>query len=297
MIKMASGNYCKICGHRILPNEPVCTGCGHKTGHGGKNTPNVLIPPIHDIGFFNFQIDFSPYINTQCDFKYDVCSCGYLNDINDEYCYMCGAKRSQSKLSRIFKIKSKPKFSLDTVLCDCGAVNSKENIFCEMCGKQLKEEKFDSGENYSNFNLEFSDSIFCFCGEENEKYSHFCRNCGLPLINYGNMGQMAILCTCSTLNEVTSDYCIQCGLSLKKEDTQLICICGHKNHKHMKYCENCGRPLNPQRNLKTRLVCSCGEILPLDTDYCPNCGKNIKRSLFQMNSLNSTVKSLKSIFR
>ena len=286
---MVSQNYCRICGHRILPDEPYCNGCGNKTGYDAKNTNHILIPPIHNIGFFNFQIDFSPYIITKNDFKYEICSCGYR--------YMCGAKRSQSKISRIFKGNTIPKFSVDNVLCECGAINSKENVFCEMCGKQLKEEEFKSNDNYSNFNLEFTDSIFCFFGEENEKFSKFCRNCGLPLINYGNLGEIAILCTCSTLNEITSDFCIECGNTLKKEDIKTVCICGHENQRHLKFCENCDRPLNPQRNVKTRLVCSCGEILAWNTEFCPNCGKNIKRRIIQKNSINSTVKSLKGMFR
>lgn len=289
-------NYCKICGHRILPNEPYCTGCGHKTIYDASSDVYVFTPPIHNIGFFNFPIDFSPYINTKSEFKYDICSCGYLNEIDNEYCYMCGAKRSQSKLSKILKRKSKPKFSVDNVVCECGALNSKENVFCEMCGKQLKEES-KSFDNYSNFNLEFNDSIFCFCGEENEKFSKYCRNCGLPLSNYGNIGEMAILCTCSKLNEVTSDFCIECGANLKKEDMKILCICGHKNSRHLKFCEECERPLNPHRNVKTRIVCSCGEILDWNVEFCPNCGKNIKRHFIRKNSINNTVKSLKSMFR
>ena len=294
---MAFGNYCKICGHRILPTEPHCAGCGAKTGYNAGSPATVLVPPIYNIGFFNFQIDFSPYIESkQEDFKYEICSCGYLNDINNEYCYMCGAKRSQSKLSKILKGDTKPKFSIDTVLCKCGAINSKENIFCEMCGRQLKKEEIPF-DNYSNFSSEFSDSTFCFCGEENEKYSQFCRNCGMPMISYGNIGQTAILCTCSTLNEITSDYCIECGTSLKKEDMKIVCVCGHKNSRHLKFCENCERPLNPKRNVKTRIVCSCGEILTWDTDFCPKCGKNIKLKFIHKNSINSTVKTLKNIFR
>ena len=112
---MVSQNYCRICGHRILPDEPYCNGCGNKTGYDAKNTNHILIPPIHNIGFFNFQIDFSPYIITKNDFKYEICSCGYLNDIDNDYCYMCGAKRSQSKISRIFKGNTIPKFSVDNV--------------------------------------------------------------------------------------------------------------------------------------------------------------------------------------
>lgn len=296
MINMASENYCKVCGHRIIPNEPYCVGCGVKTGNVANKNEYVLTPPIHNIGFFNFQIDFSPYINTKNDFKYEICSCGYINDIDNGYCYMCGAKRSQSKLSRILKRDTKPKFSLDNVLCECGAVNSRENVYCEMCGRQLKEE-YERFDNYSNFNRKFKDSIFCFCGEENDKFSQFCRNCGLPMNNYGNLGEMAILCTCSHLNEVTSDFCIECGNNLKREDTKIVCICGHRNQKHLKFCEECKRPLNPQRMLKTRIVCSCGEVLAWDNEYCPNCGKNVRRSIIQKNSINSTVKDLKSMFR
>jgi predicted amidophosphoribosyltransferase len=294
---MALENYCRYCGHRILPGEPYCTGCGRKTKYDASNENYVFVPPIHDIGFFNFPIDFSPYINTKCDFKYEICSCGYLNDINNEYCYMCGVKRTQSRLSKILKGESKPKFSVDTVFCDCGAVNSRENVFCEMCGKQLKEDEVPTYDNYSNFNLEFDDSVFCFCGEENERFSKFCKNCGMPLMNYGNIGEIAILCTCSALNEITSDFCIECGSGLKNENTKVICICGHSNPRNLKFCEECERPLNPKRNIKTRIVCSCGEILDWHGEYCPNCGKNIKRRIARINSINGSVKTIKSIFR
>jgi predicted amidophosphoribosyltransferase len=293
---MHAGNYCKVCGHRILPNEPYCTGCGAKTGNDASNETCILTPPIHNIGFFNFPIDFSPYIITNSDFKYDICSCGYLNDIDNEFCYMCGAKRSESKLSRIFKRKSKPKFSIDNVLCECGAVNSKENVYCEMCGKQLKDDTVKK-DNYSNFNLEFKDSIFCYCGEENEKFSMFCRNCGRPLRNYGSLNDIAILCTCSTLNEITSDFCIECGTNLKREDKKIVCVCGHHNAPNLRFCEDCDRPLNPQRNVKTKIVCSCGEILDWDSDYCPNCGKNVKMRIIHKNSVKSTVRSLKDMFK
>lgn len=210
---------------------------------------------------------------------------------------MCGAKRSESKLSKLLKRNSKPKFSMDTILCECGAINSKENVYCEMCGKQLKEDSINSNDNYSNFNLEFRDSIFCFCGDENEKFSQFCRNCGLPLRNYGALDDIKILCTCSALNDVTSDFCINCGVNLKKEDKKIVCICGHSNPSHFRFCEHCDRPLNPNRSIKTRIVCSCGEILDWDNEYCPNCGKNIKRRIARKNSINSTVKSLKSMLR
>jgi hypothetical protein len=295
---MNTGNYCSKCGHRILPNEPHCKVCGCKTGYKPYSGTNVFEIPIHNIGFFDFDIDFSPYIeSSRDDFKYEICSCGYLNYADNEYCYMCGNKRSPSKLDKIFKKESKPVFSMNNVLCECGAINSRENVFCEMCGKQLKEDTDYADDNYSNFNLEFEDSIFCFCGEENDKFSSFCRNCGLPLINYGKTNDIFILCTCSTINEATSDFCIECGVNLNYENSIVVCVCGEKNPKGSKFCRNCERPLNPQKTLKTRIICSCGEILEWNSDYCHNCGKNIKLALLRKNSINSTVKSIRNRFR
>ncbi|MFM5882430.1 MULTISPECIES: zinc ribbon domain-containing protein [Methanobrevibacter] len=297
---MTLENYCKKCGHRILPNNPYCPGCGCKTIYTENDESYVFTPPVHDIGFFNFSIDFSPYImSNRDDFKYDICHCGYLNDVTNEFCYMCGAKRFHSKLARFLKNRSKPKFNLDNVLCECGAVNSKENSFCEMCGKQLHEHetKIYKSNNYSNFNLEFKNSVFCFCGEENEESSQFCRNCGLPLINYGHLSDMALLCVCSTLNDINSSFCIECGLNLKKENSLIVCVCGHKNPISAKFCQNCERPLNPKRLINSKILCSCGEILDWNTEFCPNCGKNIKNRMIIRNSINNTVKSLKSIFR
>lgn len=294
---MILGNYCRKCGHRTLPNEPFCPGCGLKTGYVADDTETVFIPPVHNIGFFNFDIDFSPYIESKRDdFKYEICACGYLNDVENEFCYMCGTKRTESKFERLFKNKSKPEFSMDNVLCECGAINSKDNVFCEMCGRQLKEDIIHH-DNYSNFNLEFKDPIFCFCGEENDKFSQFCKKCGLPMVNYGRMRDISILCTCSKINEITSDFCIECGKGLKKEETVLICICGERNSPTSKFCKNCDRPLNPKRNLKTRIICSCGEILDWDTSFCPNCGKNIRKNIIGRNSINTTVKTLKNMLR
>ena len=137
---MVLENYCKHCGHRLHPDEPYCKECGRKTQYLPTKDNYILDIPVYDIGFFDFDIDFSPYItSSKEDFKYEICSCGYLNDVNNEYCYMCGAKRNHSKFERILKNSSKPQFSIDNVLCDCGAINSRENIFCEMCGKQLKD--------------------------------------------------------------------------------------------------------------------------------------------------------------
>ena len=60
-------NYCSKCGNRILPSEPYCSDCGSKTGYSPTKDTAVFIPPIHNIGFFNFDIDFSPYIESKRD--------------------------------------------------------------------------------------------------------------------------------------------------------------------------------------------------------------------------------------
>lgn len=295
---MVLENYCRRCGCRILPNERVCSNCGLNTGRIGSDDLHILTPPIHNIGFFNFDIDFSPYIiSEKRDFKYEICSCGYLNEVDNEYCYMCGAKRSHSRLSKILKNKSKPQFTIGNILCECGTVNPKDNVFCDMCGKQLRNLSNDDSENYSNFNLKFDKSVFCFCGEENERFAQFCNNCGRPLRNYGVLPDISILCTCSTLNDITSDYCVECGANLKRENSMFICVCGHKNRSRSKFCEMCERQLNPLRVIKSKIVCSCGEILDWDSDFCPNCGENIRRTINRKKSINGTIKSIKSLLR
>ena len=88
---MVLENYCRNCGHRILRNEPFCSNCGCKTNNRKKDELLIFTPPIHDIGFFDFNIDFSPYIESnRKDFQYEICSCGYLNEVSNEFCYMCG---------------------------------------------------------------------------------------------------------------------------------------------------------------------------------------------------------------
>lgn len=275
---MTLKNYCKKCGQRILPNNSYCPRCGCKTGYAQTEDVYVFTPPIHNIGFFNFSIDFSPYImSNRDDFEYDICQCGYINDVENKFCNMCGEKRSHSKLARLLKNKSKPKFNLDNILCECGAVNSKESSFCEMCGKQLHENNiYKENNNYNNFDLEFRDSVFCFCGEENDVNSQFCRNCGLPLVSYGNLPNLSLLCVCSTLNDINSSFCIECGADLKKEKSVIVCVCGHKNPISAKFCQNCERPLNSKRLIKSRIVCSCGEILDWNAKFCSNCGRNIR---------------------
>lgn len=83
----------------------------------------------------------------------------------------------------------------------------------------------------------------------------------------------------------------------QKESSVITCVCGEKNPTYSKFCQSCDRPLNPQRIIKTKIICSCGEILSWDSEYCHNCGKNIKTSIYRKNSVNDTVRTIKSVFR
>ena len=213
---MVLENFCKNCGKRILPNQPYCPNCGNRTSYNDMDSEYILTIPIHNIGFFNFDIDFSPYINNiRRNFKYEICGCGFLNEKSNDFCPMCGTKRVNNRFYNLFKPK-RDKNYLDNVLCDCGTINSKENSFCENCGNQLKKDEIHTfNNNYSNFNIEFDESVFCFCGQENEKNALFCTKCGRPIKSCGKNDDLNILCACSTLNEITSDYCIGCGADLK----------------------------------------------------------------------------------
>ena len=179
---MLKENYCRFCGYRILPNEPKCNNCGCKTKYKTNDDNYVFTPPIYNIGFFDLDIDFSPYLENGDDFKYNVCSCGYLNEIDDEFCYMCGAKKSKRRISKLIK-NNKNSLFLDNILCVCGNINSKDSIYCEFCGTKLKKSSSKSFNIYNNFDFEFENPIFCFCGEENDSDAQWCRNCGRPLAN------------------------------------------------------------------------------------------------------------------
>lgn len=294
-------NYCPNCGKRLKPNEETCLRCGTKTILEDSDDFFIFTPPIYNIGFFNLNIDFSPYINRNTDFDYDICSCGYLNGIDDEFCHHCGVKRVENGLSRFLRKFEKPKLDIDNIeintdiVCECGAVNSNDSEFCDMCGRKLHDGE-ESDENYSNFNVESDNPIFCVCGEENDEESQFCRNCGLPLDSYGKMDDMKILCNCSVLNDVTSDYCVECGNSLNEEVSEIICICGCRSPMSARYCPSCERPLNAYRVLKTRIVCSCGKILDYNSEFCPNCGKRIKRFIDRKKSFSRTVNSVRNIW-
>lgn len=300
MINMSLQNYCGNCGKRLAHNEEYCHSCGVKTLFVDTGEDYIFAPPIYDIGFFDLDIDFSPYIeSTRKDFKYEICSCGYLNLKENEYCYHCGVKRTHSKLRRLFKPEPKPMFSITTVSCECGHINDKENLFCEMCGKKLIEDNQSSVEDfYSNFDFEFDYPIFCFCGQENDDSSQFCSDCGFPLDRFENTnGSIQKLCLCSTLNDIMADFCVDCGISLRSENKALICVCGTMNPLSAKFCSNCDRELNPNRFVKSKLVCSCGKIIDYGVEFCPNCGRNIKKDINRKIKLSNAEKSIKSIFR
>lgn len=306
---MVLKNYCVECGQRLHIGELRCPKCNTPTGAKKIDNLSIFIPPIHNIGFFNFNIDFSPFIQINRDnFEFMICSCGFLNKTSHRHCFNCGSNLKDNKLRDLNFNNISHKN--ETVLCSCGTVNNKEDIFCSGCGKSLVNDTFlskgfvrcrcgaiNSSENsyceicgmrlsddekvleedlQSNFNIKFENSKFCFCGEENHEDDVYCRNCGSPLLTIENLsGNLEILCVCSSLNDSNNKYCMYCGRQLDKENKAQICICGTKNSLNVKVCQECGRPLNPHRIIKSRIVCTCGTILDFDSEFCPNCGKKI----------------------
>ena len=295
-------NYCPNCGKRLVPNEEFCSICGTKTISKYGNNNYIFTPPIHNVGFFNFSIDFSPYIITNNEFKYDICSCGYLNEINNEFCHNCGVKRSHYRLFKFIKKFEKPKLNIDEIeintdiICrECGAVNSQDSEFCDMCGCRLHDDEMED-EIYSNFNFEHDNPIFCVCGKENSHDSQFCESCGLPLDSYTHIEDIKIRCVCSVLNDLTADFCIGCGNSLIKETTDIICVCGTRNNINSRFCSSCKKPLNPERVLKSKIVCSCGKIIDFNSEFCPNCGKNIKKIINRKKTFSKTINYVKNVW-
>ncbi|WP_407378645.1 double zinc ribbon domain-containing protein [Methanobrevibacter sp.] len=292
-------NYCPNCGKRLNPNEGFCSSCGRKTAFKNSDDNYMFTPPIYNIGFFDLKIDFSPYIEKNVDYKYDVCKCGYINDIDNEFCYHCEVKRIEKGLSRFIKKYERPKFDINDfinmdITCECGALNSYDSEYCQECGRKLHEDKID--ESFINFNFEYENPIFCSCGKENDQSSLFCENCGLPLDRYEKINGMKILCVCSVLNNITSDFCLNCGNDLTEEVTEIICVCGTRNPIGKEFCSSCNKPLNHQRRLKTKIVCSCGKIVDFNTEFCPNCGKNIKKAVNREKRISKTVDSIKNIW-
>lgn len=308
---MVLRNYCVECGSRIHLGEDTCSSCGAETGLKKYDNPAIFTPPLYDVGFFNFDIDFSPFIKRQgVNFNYKLCSCGFLNETSNKHCFNCGENLKKSKFDKL-RIKRKAKKKIKTIRCECGAlndegsyycyncgrnlssgspysnsvikckcgaINSSENLYCEICGMRLSDdERIVEEDLKSNFNLKYRDSVFCFCGEENRMGDAYCNSCGAPLLNMGTASRrVQILCVCSTLNSSNDMFCINCGKELNREQQSLICICGTKNPLNVKVCQKCGRPLNPHRIIKSKIVCTCGAILDYNSDYCLNCGKSIK---------------------
>lgn len=55
---MTLENYCKKCGHRILPNNPYCPECGCKTFNTEKEESYVFTPQYIILGFLIFPLIF-----------------------------------------------------------------------------------------------------------------------------------------------------------------------------------------------------------------------------------------------
>ncbi|MBQ9026494.1 MAG: zinc ribbon domain-containing protein [Methanobrevibacter sp.] len=295
---MAFWNYCPECGKRLAPNDEHCSNCGAKTIFEISDDNYIFSPPIHNVGFFNFNIDFSPTINIDSDFKYDICSCGYLNEIDNVFCHHCRAERIKKGVRRFINRSKKPKFDIndfitEDIICECGAYNSPDSEFCDMCGRKLHE---DEKENVFdlNFHMEYDRPVFCSCGSENDENSLFCEKCGLPLDSYANIDGMKKLCVCSALNDIMSDFCVECGNDLNIEITEIICVCGARNPIGEKICSSCGKRLNPERTIKSKIVCGCGKIVDFDCEFCPNCGKNIKKTIYRKKSFSNTINSVKN---
>lgn len=303
---MVLENYCRNCGKRLALNESFCKKCGKKTHLKYNDIKYLFSIPLYDIGFFNFDIDFSPFINSQRDnFKFKLCaSCGYLNDSNSEFCGMCGEKVNKKRKFNFFK-KNNTFFDkinynvfLEEIECSCGHINKADGLFCEKCGKSLSEEIISSKEEYyDNFEVKYVDSIFCSCGVENNKNALFCENCGFPLDKFNNPdGKLKVICACSEINDINGKFCQSCGLNLLEENSLNICVCGTKNDVHSRFCINCERPLNPDRVIKSKFICTCGKILDYDAEFCPNCGKNITKEISKSRLMSEYSNKIKGIF-
>ncbi|MDO5849097.1 MAG: zinc ribbon domain-containing protein [Methanobrevibacter sp.] len=290
----------------IVPTDEACPNCGEKTAFSPIDSEDLLFnPPIHDIGFFNFDIDFSPYINrNNRNFNYYLCSkCGFLNEKDHDFCFNCGEKHKKSRWGKFVDRFKKDDPIVGKVTCEsCGAANSPENIYCEDCGERLipnaDEKDGESEKNYVNFNFTYENPVFCFCGEENDIDSSFCINCGFPLhkFNY-SPSNIKILCTCSKPNDIKNTFCEDCGISLDGENEVLKCACGASNKLNAKFCINCNAPLNPQRTIKTRYVCTCGAILDYNSIFCEFCGKDISKAIKKDKSIKKAKDGFKNIKR
>lgn len=301
---MTRQNYCQFCGKKLSLTESSCSNCGEETLFSAMEEDVLFEPPIHNIGFFNFDINFEPYINSRNqNIKYYLCEkCGFLNHKDNEFCFNCGDKHNKSRFERILRKFSKETPKVATIFCEkCNGVNSANNIFCEYCGEKLitsSDDEVDMDDRYSNFNFTYDNPVFCFCGEENDIDSAFCFNCGFPLqkFNYSPKN-LKILCICSHFNDIDSEFCESCGINLEEEKEVIICSCGTQNPLNAKFCANCKKPLNLQRTLKLRYVCTCGTILDFSTPYCSNCGKDIAKAIRRKKSISKTASTFKNLKR
>lgn len=64
MMCMGLQNYCGNCGKRLSLNEEYCRNCGARTAFTDNEDDYMFTLPIYDIGFFDLDIDFSPYIES-----------------------------------------------------------------------------------------------------------------------------------------------------------------------------------------------------------------------------------------
>lgn len=253
---MVLEKFCKNCGRRILARNRNCPYCGCEVSTTNLDHKEFFIFPIYDVGFFNFDIDFSPFIDSKNEyFSYKICSCGHLIDYEERFCPYCNNGKE-------IKVRH----------CRCGAVIDENSNFCEKCGALV-----DTYDYEANLNLKFENSIICYCGHENAPDNLFCEDCGRPLQKFNEtFPDYLKICVCSEINPFSADYCFNCGRPLNKELIALSCVCGAVNSLETKFCKDCSRPLNPQRVIKSKLLCKCGNILDYEDEYCSNCGRNLK---------------------
>ena len=268
---MTLQNFCVECGKKICPKQGKCSNCNTRTYYSENGDECMTSIPIYNIGFFNTQIDFSPFLNDyRTDYKYIICSCGYINNSNNEFCYNCG-KKINGKLSKLFKQSyrfpnSKTKMSVE---------NYRENLIDGLINFMSES---DNNE-FDNFNPTYSNSQFCFCGEEINPEDECCSKCGRPLKRIDESDEYRIYCSCGTLNSISNDFCTNCGVNLNDFNSNLICSCGTINDNDAESCSKCNRTLSKDRVILTKLVCKCGAILDCDTQYCPFCGNSIRKDM------------------
>lgn len=301
---MTCQHYCVACGMKLSLNDAVCPNCGEATLFSPIDGEVVFNPPIHNIGFFDFDIDFSPYINRpKVNTNFYICSnCGYLNGNDNDFCFACGEKRNKRGFRKIFNRLSRETPRIGSITCrTCGEINSSENNFCEFCGESLgevSEEKNEENEFYSNFASSYDHPIFCFCGQENDIDSQYCIRCGFPLHRSRyEPDNFKVLCTCGSISDIYSERCGECGTSLDHENEINICSCGMQNSPDAKYCISCRKPLNPERTIRTRYICTCGAFLDYSAAFCENCGRKVSASIKNKRSVIKRVNSLKKLKR